>query len=274
MRDVQYFNGAGTPYNPYISTPVNNLVQARTYESLVRSSIPASQVTFGKRKMMKWFVPERGIIEMYINPQSIKINEKKNIKADRTKGGFVIQYWGEELIDISINGTTGSSGIEGINILRQLYRAEQIAFDVVAIEEFAKMQTDDESFIATILPGVGDIMSFMKDLGASKENTFLAIPKPTLGYYAASVEMYWCGEIYRGFFDSFSVDENVSKLGFFDYSISFKATQRRGIRQNYLPWQHSATAGPSDHTSIPYTFAKGGVPTSNSDFVNKTTVEK
>ena len=39
------------------------------------------------------------------------------------------------------------------------------------------------------------------------------------------------------------------------------ATQKRGYRRNSLPWQHTALAGPSDHSTIPYTF-DGTVPVS------------
>jgi|15BtaG_2_1085339.scaffolds.fasta_scaffold00060_8 hypothetical protein len=66
--------------------------------------------------------------QMYINPQSFAISEKKLVKADLTKGGYVVQYWGEDLPTIQVNGTTGSAGIEGINILRSIYRHEQTQF--------------------------------------------------------------------------------------------------------------------------------------------------
>ena len=36
--------------------------------------------------------------------------------------------------------------------------------------------------------------------------------------------------------------------------LLFKATQKRGLRRNYLSWHHTATAGPSDHNTVPYTF--------------------
>lgn len=240
--------------NQYVNFPVNNPIAANEYANYVQKSIPSSQVEYGRRKILKWLVPERGVVEMYINPQSIAIHEQKSIKADRTKGGFVVQYWGEELINISINGHTGSSGIEGINVLRDIYRGEHVAFDVLALESLARAKSQDENFITAAVPGLGQIFDLMKDLGEQVNSPNFTIPKPTLGFYASSVEMYWMGEVYRGFFEKFDVTEDVQNLGIFTYSIGFKATQRRGLRRNYLPWHHTANAGPSDHDIIPYTF--------------------
>ena len=70
-----------------------------------------------------------GAIKMWINPQTLQINNTKDIQPTRTKGGFSLQYWGEGLTEITLSGTTGSSGAEGINMLYEIYRAEQYAFD-------------------------------------------------------------------------------------------------------------------------------------------------
>ena len=257
MIDLQYFGQINSllPNNPAIAFPVNSPAGAANYINAVNESIPSNRVQYGVRRMLRWMVPERGIIEMYINPQSLRFHKSKAVRAERTKGGFVVQYWGEELIVITISGHTGTSGIEGINVLDQVYRSEQIAFDVIAIESLAKSQNDDQQFLNSLIPGFGELTDFLGDLGEETQGTGLAIPKPTLGFYATTVEMYWMGEVYRGFFESMDVTESATNLGIFDYNITFKATQKRGIRRNYLPWQHTAMAGPSDHTSVPFTFS-------------------
>jgi len=257
VRDLQFFGQQeGTlANNQAISFPVNNVADAERYVNFVREQIPVSMVKYGVRKMLKWLVPERGVVEMYINPQNIKISQRKAIKADRTKGGFVVQYWGEELATISISGHTGSSGIEGINILDDVYRGEQLAFDVIALESMAKAQSEDEQYLMELVPGLGELTDFLKDMGEEVQGTGLSIPKPTLGFYASTVEMYWMGKVYRGFFESLDVSETTSQLGLFEYNISFKATQIRGSRRNYLPWQRSATAGPSNSATVPLTFS-------------------
>src|SRR5574337_355355 len=84
------------------------------------------------REMITWKTPHLGYVQMYINPQQLTINEGKDISDVRTKAGFIMQYGGEKLTEISIHGTTGSSGMEGINILEQIYRAEQYAFEPIA----------------------------------------------------------------------------------------------------------------------------------------------
>lgn len=239
--------------NSYIGYTLNNVTDLQNYKNIVNSSIPASSVTY-KRKMMRWLVPEAGIIDMYINPQDIKLQNKKTIRAERTKGGFVIQYWGEELPSLQINGHTGSSGYEGINVLENIYRGEQLAFDTIALQELVKYQNEDEEAARALIPAFGAVSDFIQGLTNTNYNAGLALPKPTLGSYATSVELYYMGIVYRGFFTDFSISESANKLGIFDYNFSFTVTQKRGYRRNSLPWQHTAVAGPSDHNVIPYTF--------------------
>src|SRR5579885_1023285 len=96
---------------------------------LPSSKVPAYRNSQLKRNIITWFVPEFGIVRMYVNPSSISYVHKKLITKDRTKGGYTLQYWGEELSQLNIVGTTGGAGVEGINVLYEIYRAEQYAFD-------------------------------------------------------------------------------------------------------------------------------------------------
>ncbi len=217
------------------------------------------------RKIMHWLIPEGPIIQMYMNPQQVRYNYKKDIFPQRTKGGFLIQYWGEALTQLNISGTTGTSGIEGINVLFDLYRNEQLAFDPFALFQAAKQQQDS---LAGEIFGVGSALSsggsFLDALtGASQQpGTSSAQQPPTLGSLAITVELFWSGEVYRGFFTDFSVTERADNLGLFDYDINFTVTQKRGFRQNFLGWHRSAVSGPSNSNpefGRPYSF-KGLLP--------------
>jgi hypothetical protein len=214
------------------------------------------------RKLVHWLVPEGPIVQMYCNPQQIVYNYSKNIEKQRTKGGFVIQYWGEELPVLDITGTTGTSGIEGINVLHDIYRNEQLAFDPFAL--FLAAKNNQDTFAGDIF-GIGSALdsgdSFLGALaGASEE----ALPKaakqgPTLASLATQVEMYWSGEVYRGYFNNFIVTERAENLGLFDYSMRFTVTQKRGFRRNFLAWHRSATNGPSNSNpnyGTPHTYGR------------------
>ena len=245
-------NGA-EPYDPYEENAYTTL------GSVSYSTIPNNRNATFTRRMMHWLVPERGIIEMYVNPQNLTIKQQKKINSERTKGGFVVQYWGEELISITISGTTGSSGIEGINVLNDVYRGEQIAFDVLAIEEAAKYQDESaKSWIDTFFPQIGDMTDILEELGGGDTGPNYTVPRPTFASYATGIELYWQGEIYRGFFTDFDVQENTSDLGLFNYTMNFKATQRRGYRLNYMPWHRSAMNGPSNSDAIPLSYGNTG----------------
>lgn len=256
--------------NPTNSFVTNNVPSTSGYGSR-QSTIPNERPAVSARKMVHWLIPEGPIIQMYINPQNIQIRDRKAIQKQRTKGGFVVQYWGEELIEVNIRGTTGTSGIEGINVLRDIYRNEQLQFDPYAL--YLASKNKQESLVGDVFglssginsiesafDGFGDIASGESGTGGIfegggigsifglAEQTSVAATKkpPTLASLACTVEMYWSGEVYRGFFQEFSVEESVTNLGMFDYTTIFIATQRRGLRKNFLGWHRSATSGPSN----------------------------
>ena len=207
------------------------------------------------RKIVHWLVPEGPIVQMYVNPQTIKYANKKNITPTRTKGGFVIQYWGPDLIKLGISGTTGTSGIEGINVLYDVYMNEQLAFDPYALYLAQKQQqetlTSDIFGIGSSIAS-GDGEGFISSLvGASEQAAPQAtVQGPTLASLAFSVEMYWSGEVYRGYFEDFSVTEDANNVGLFNYDFTFTATQKRGFRRNFMAWHRSAVSGPSDSDPI------------------------
>ena len=252
--------GQPQPADGFVASTVPSTTGLGTRTGSLRNNIAGTTT----RKLIHWLVPEGPIVQMYCNPKQIIYNDKKIIQSQRTKGGYVIQYWGEDLGVLNISGTTGTSGIEGINVLRDIYRNEQLAFDPFALFLASKRQNDTFAgdifgIGSAIAKGDGD--SFLEGLvGASQE----AFPKavqssPTLASLATQVEMYWSGEVYRGYFTSFTVTEDANNLGLFDYSINFTVTQKRGFRRNFLGWHRSATNGPSASNpewGTPHTFGR------------------
>lgn len=221
-----------------------------------------------RRQLMRWKVPDIGYVDMYINPQQMSIQEKKIVSKRRTKGGYVVQYWGEELPTIGISGTTGASGIEGINILRDVYRAEQKAFEKVAKSLTDRLGSFSLSGVAGSIQGA--IANPGKAIGSAIAGLFSSGVNPpllpTLGSLALSVEMYFQGWVFKGYFTDFSIEESVQQgVGVFTYRLSFQVTDRRGVRSNFMPWHRSpadidpATGKPfnyrrSDYETTPLTF--------------------
>lgn len=234
------------------------------------TGLPSSKVTSNndstfKRNIITWLVPEFGTVKMYVNPEQIIFSDKKSITSNRTKGGFTLQYWGEELTTLAITGTTGRSGIEGINVLQEIYRAEQYSFDTVALSMAANNATanivnngvnqvggainslfggsSNSPAAAAVGIGLGGI------LGLSSANNNLAQREiKSLAELAFTVEMYYNNAVYRGYFTNMSVTESANNF-LFTYSIGFTVTQKRGYRVNYLPFHVSATNGPSSYNT-------------------------
>jgi hypothetical protein len=206
--------------------------------------------------------------QLYINPQSLNIRDSKLIKSDLTKGGYVTQYWGEALTKLEVGGTTGSSGIEGINVLRDIYRHEQIQYREVLrkrqerlAEEAKRAAAEAEALleertgVGGTLLNIGDTLTggalsdtingvsnavdiiaapFLGDGTAANYTQFKSVP--SLAAFATNVDMYYQGEFFRGYFENFSVTENGSEPGHFTYQFTYAVTRRTGRRENFMPW--------------------------------------
>lgn len=192
---------------------------------------PEAPIGYRQRELMSWRVPGIGYVQMYINPQELIISKKKGITRQRTKGGFVIQYWGEDPDTLKISGTTGSSGIEGINVLRNVYRSEQITFQSISDKLMKDLNVFKQSVNSSELE---------RALSDASDTSFI----PTLGSLCLAVELYYQGSIYKGYFEDFSVTEGVAAgVGTFTYSMTFIGLESKGYRTNFMPWHRSAQRG-------------------------------
>lgn len=222
--------------------------------------IQPERVGVSRRKLMRWMIPEQPIVQMYMNPQQVKYQYQKQVTETRTKGGYVLQYWGEELATLNIDGTTGTSGVEGINVLYDIYRNEQLMFDPFALFLQAEQEKAEDQDFADFL-GLGFTNTLDALINPESPKAPSTRNKPTLASMAFTVELYWSGEVYRGYFKSFTVTESAQNIGLFDYSMTFKVTQKRGFRSNFFGWHRSATHGPSDSRAegVPHSFKAAGV---------------
>jgi len=216
------------------------------------------------RNIITWFVPQFGTVKMFVNPENITYNHSKLITKDKTKGGFTLQYWGEELSTLDIKGTTGSSGIEGINMLYEVYRSEQYAFDAVGLTLAANNASADinNNLSQGIGGAVGQLIGNTSTatssggiLGGilgldSPNNSLSARNVPSLASLAFAVEMYYNVFVYRGYFNSMTVNEQSNDF-LLHYDMKFTVTQRRGYRTNYFPWSNSPVSGASSYTTPP-----------------------
>lgn len=222
---------------------------------------------------------DRQPIPIYINPQDFNINEVKLIKYDLTKGGYMVQYWGEQLTEISVSGATGSGGIEAVNILRDVYRYEQRAFKNILAKrasEFASSSTEaiedssntntalgltnaiDQLFngaATSIVDGTASVISEISDAinGVSSINNRRVALIPTLASFAVSMIIYFQGVKYKGFFKNFNITETAASPGLFNYKFDFVVTKSYGERKNFMPWHRSPydAGGEPRQASIP-----------------------
>jgi len=259
-----------------------------------------------KRKTIRWVLPKdtpedlmsglgsskfltngRYVIPMYINPSSIGTTYNKIIQEVQTKGGFVVQYWGEKNVTLQIQGTTGSSGIEGIYVLERIYRHEQYEFERILsrrmkvakerIKDEALRQSQNlnniqfsqrESLSAKIFQA-GDGLNTIADVfcestGSKPEIIGKIDTQESLGSLATQVEMHHDGLIFTGYFTNFSYNETANEPGLFTYTLGFTILKSEGKRDNFAKWHRSPySSGGQDPASAIFAqnvgFAEGDV---------------
>jgi len=155
-----------------------------------------------------------------INPQNITYTMNKVYTEHRTKQGYFVQYWGENLMDLSYNGITGSFGVEGLKQLFVLYRHEQIAMKKIIDERLSLAQRKTKA------------INIRKRLG---------YPFHTMTEMFTSIELHYLGWVFKGYFTNFAFDESIDRLGFFNYSLSMRITSFKNFAQrcNIFPWQYN-----------------------------------
>jgi len=242
-----------------------------------------------QRRTMKFLIPltigslgrtdltGRAIVPLYINPQTFGIDDTKIINETLTKGGYAIHYWGEELGQIQASGTTGSGGIEAINILRGVYRNEITQFNnillerAVMLDQNARASLDELGAVANAGAGIISIVDTITKNGFSgivngassvieeitnaaqgiADNNSLSVELiPTIGAFATSMILYWQGEKFTGYFKNFGVDESASTPGHFEYKFTFMITKRTGTRSNFMPWHRKPTDSSGNAVTI------------------------
>lgn len=227
---------------------------------------------------------DREVVPLYINPTNFQTNYTKNISETQTIGGFVIQYWGDRITTISISGTTGSGGIDAINILYQVYKAEQIQFKNILLKRQAELATrikeaetasqevgninpaqaiDQVLFngaFSNFANGVTETMDFFKNAIAGNDVSSQSMVRllPTMSAFAVSLDMHFQGKVYRGYIDSMTITENGASPGHFDYTLQFKSLKEYGERTNFMPWH----TNPRDESGKPIQKPRTGSTTS------------
>jgi len=185
------------------------------------------------RNAIYWELWSGDFVKMPVNPQTMAFNFNKQISPTRTKGGFNVQYWGENLLEIAISGITGLSGVEGIELLYDVYRSEQLT----------------REGIGNIAARGADLKNFAKgnmQRGADRFETFLESDEPqggrglpdssNLAVKATAVKMWYNYRVYSGWFSAFDYTENAESPGVYNYSLKYTVWNEQGRRRNWATW--------------------------------------
>ena len=186
-----------------------------------------------QRQLMVWELYNGTFIEMYVNPQNVTFTLNKKITPTRTKGGFIVQYWGDELEVIQMNGTTGSSGIEGMEILNDLYRSEQLGDSGMANLQSVYSRLSTHQHADDTHKKLSGSPPLSPEWSASKARSTDLVARAT------QVVLWYGKKRYYGIFTNFSITEAAAHPGEYIYSLSYSVWKTYGRDVNYMPWHRS-----------------------------------
>jgi len=145
-------------------------------------------------------------LTMIINPANLSLNYSALINETRTLGGFVQEFWGEQLTSLSASGQTALFINEGEGITNENLRDTESYNNFIRLLNIYKSNGKEYRDERT------------KETLASKAN-------PNRIVRFATVIMTYFGKEYHGYFENFTFKEDASKPFYFDYDFSFKITR-------------------------------------------------
>jgi len=157
-------------------------------------------------KVKKQSMPD---VEVYIDPQSVKVSKKVLFNKKQTKGGWVLQFWGHDLTTLSVNMKSGFYGYtKGQNILTMSYDALK-PFDLKG--NWGKQQ------LGAVAVDPLKVFQKLKNNAYTKR---FDESYPSTGF--PLITLVYEGTPYTGFFNNFDYD--ISADNPFNINFSFNFT--------------------------------------------------
>ena len=145
-------------------------------------------------------------IVMLVNPNNMTRAYNHIISSgDRTRTGYVVEHWGEQLPTISLAGNTGG---------------------------FYLVNRNGGGGLTTFQEGSAAYQQFMSLFQIYRSNAYLRNEDSTIGLVGA-VEIFYDGKIYTGSFNAFNFSEDEGKPFSIDYSLEFTVRYEQDIRVAY-----------------------------------------
>ena len=143
---------------------------------------------------------------MFINPTNLDFSYTQLVTETRTLGGFVQEFWGEQLSTLSASGQTA-----------MFYNNGGLT------NKDARISESYQNFIR--------LVNIYKNNGkdySDERNTLALKRNPNKIVSLGTVRMVYTTKEYEGFFENFTIKELAEKPYNFEYDFSFKITRTVG----------------------------------------------
>lgn len=165
---------------------------------------------------------------MLVNPQNMSISSDKKINSEFSRGGYVIEDWGDMQDIITFTGKIGGYYILnpriGFSGLNRYERSKSLSFKNL-MNLFLIYRNNGAVFEKTVKnPERGSQDRLISNSGLARIND--RIPKITQNAknrisYLGDISLSYDNIIYKGSFDDFSIEENADQPYLLNYKFSF-----------------------------------------------------
>lgn len=145
-------------------------------------------------------------LTMMINPSNLDLNYTQLVNETRTLGGFIQEFWGEQLTTLSASGQTAMFYDEG-GITNKNSRISESYQNFIRLVNIYKNNGKDYQQIPS------NYTEQAKKVASQNPNSIKSF---------GAVVMTYMGKEYEGYFESFSFKEMAEKPYNFEYDFSFK----------------------------------------------------
>ena len=157
------------------------------------------------KRAIKWVLPNVSPLIMLVNPMNLDLSYNQLVNETRTLGGFLEEFWGEQLTTLSGSGQSALFYNDG-GLTNK---------DLVNTEGYVNFQR-----LVNIYRNNG------KGYSDSRFGTGTNVTSTKIKSFGV-VKMFYMNKSYEGYFDSFNTRRMADKPFNFEYDLSFRI--RRAI---------------------------------------------
>ncbi len=209
-----FLDKAFKSYTSYLTLPNDGLFDRKRQRLLftdLKSIESPDSGSLTSKASQQYMYPD---VEVYVDPQRIRVNKNVIVNKTLTKGGWITQFWGLDLPVISVNALSGYFGLtKGRSPL------VSAAIDVGNTVSNIRKSSSVGDFFKNQKPTTADPLKVFEKLKTYAFDNRFDGNLPFQG--SPIIKMIYDNIVYKGYFSNFDYSLSADKPFVIDYNFQF-----------------------------------------------------